>query len=293
MNPINKHQIPFYQHKSPENLREGIKYNFGIRYAKYLENSNTLQLVFILHDAETSKGYYLLEDFEVGKDRYEAIVRRAYANEDVYNCVIDVTPEDFERFSGECSLIKTGDELHIDLNSIKVNSTPCSSIWHNQAILFDFFEDPSVEEVISEDEFVHKSNTESVFYVQPILPNELQTGHYYDFTVKRAHAKADGTLQVVFELCDDNKNCYWLLEEFTPDSPRFNAFFSEAYSVPVDYGTVIEVVPEDICGTFSGSCELEEYSGRLRINWSSIQLSETLLSPIFDEQLAAQKGGVA
>lgn len=287
-----KNSIPFFQHQSPVALRPGVTYDFGVECAKFVKETQVLQIVFVICDKETSLAYYLLEDFVVGSDRYNSIVRRAYANESSYNCVIDVDPDDFERFSGECLLIEIDGRLHIDITSIEVSSTPCSSFWHNQAVRFDYFKDPSVEMYYPEEtDSLATPQKSECFFVQPKVSRKLWLGEPYNFRILKFRQKSPNKLQFVVGLYDGTGAGHYILEEFDVDDERFETFVSQAYSVDIDFGNVVEFNPEELCDVFSGRCELEEHDGKLRINWTKIDLEEALLSSMFFEQEAALKGG--
>jgi len=283
----------FYQTSAPCELKPGNVYPFHIPHVHFDEMNSTLNVVFSLKNEETGRTHYLLDTFKVDSERYWALIEEVYSDELSWGMVIAIDFEDLTRFWGECALTLEEGRLVVDLDFIEAESKPFSHIWEEQCEGVGFWKcnyHPETYEFESV-KISDPSYREASFLVQPDVSHKLKTGTKYAFTVKKCHMKAPNTIQIVLSLLNDDDEYFWFLDEFEIDSPRFNDFVSNAYSVDVDHGMVVEFDTEALCDVFSGRCELEEHDGKLRINWTKIDLEETLMSAIFDEQEAALKGG--
>lgn len=278
--------IHYTQFGTADTLCVGVVYKFFVAHVLWLNTAGILQVVFALEN-DDEQVRYLLEDFPIGSDRYASLLRCAYADEANNKCVIAVDPEDLLRFCGTCKLIMTDSHLAIDLDSISVDSTPCSFLWQEQAESLGFFDTKMLPiEKAPPSITLRKPDN---FYLQPSQPC-LKTNVIYRFGAKKAALLDSGLLQVVFELKEHNKR-HFLLEEIPVGSPEFDELIQHLYPVDIDCDHVLEFNALDLVNNFYGTCKLKRRNGRLHIDFSSMFAEVAAFSCINAEQ--AEEGGDA
>lgn len=284
----------FYQNRIPSALRAGKPYSFYIPHVHFDEKNDKLTVIFALKDAKTDIWHYLLDAFDVNSERYKAFIKDVYSEELLLGMVVSIDYEDLKRYSGECFLTLEDGRLVVDVDILGAETKPFSHIWNEQADGVNYWTTqsyhPKTYKVESKESSDPSYNSPPLF-VQPSVYQKLHPGTKYNFKIKKCRFKTPDVLQLVIALYGDDDEPHYFLDELELNSERFKDFLSHAYSVDVDSGMVVEFAPEDLCDVFSGSCELEQHKGSLRINWGYVELWETLHSRIYDEQLAAQKGG--
>ena len=120
--------IRFYQTNVKPMLNVGVRYYFSVVGSAFI-TSGVLQLVFELSDGSSEK-CMLLQEFEIGKQRFEDIITRLYDLELSEARVVEVTASDFLCWNGHCYLcIGSDGTLEVDLDTVEDFELPLSALY--------------------------------------------------------------------------------------------------------------------------------------------------------------------
>lgn len=296
--------LHYVQLKKPAELTIGTLYHMWIPYAQWVETFGVLQVVFAFKVPSKCAPVYLLENFQPGTERYFKLLNLVYPVEASCSFVFAVNPDEFSLVFGECSVMDSPNGPIVDLASFLPEGTALSELWAEQ----DDFQCSENKKLAAYNECIDKDESEydselplddcalnansepssSVrklgnFYLQPIQPRGLKPGVKYKFGAKKAAVVNGDLLQVVYELSDGEKTCYFL-DDITIGSARFDDFLQQLYPADIDSGFVVEFDEGDIVDNLYGSCKLMRDGGKLRIDLSSMDTEIAAASRIAEEQ---------